>query len=123
MNILESVKAEDEEIKNKISMTVLSWLRILLPLILAGLGWYVSQVIAPLEDRIINLEEKQQNLIEYTISDREIHSSNVLRLNKIIKDHESHKNDFIRKNYFDKVLKSVEHDLDVLEDRVYDKSR
>lgn len=119
MTILDEAKLQDDKIKDKISMTVLSWLRILLPVILGALGWYIGQVVAPMENRISELENKQEIIIQDLVRAKSFHETNLGRLNKIIEDHESHKQQFIRKHYFERVIKTIEQDVETIEDRIY----
>lgn len=49
---------EEKLIKDRVTQKLLQWVRVLLPLILGGIGWYVSAVISPMDERIIKLEDK-----------------------------------------------------------------
>lgn len=49
---------EEKLIKDRVTQKLLQWVRILVPLTLGAIGWYVSSVITPLDNRLTLIEER-----------------------------------------------------------------
>jgi hypothetical protein len=46
----------------------LEWVKMLFPVAIAGIGWYVSSVIGPIESRLHKMEGEMPSLIEHKIT-------------------------------------------------------
>jgi len=115
----DELEKEDEKLKDRITASALSWMRILLPIILGALGWYIGQVIGPMEKRITSLETYQQQSVVYRSKDETLMATYLRRIIVLEDDHRRCREDCISKEEFNRRQQAVEHDIEKLENRVY----
>ena len=63
---------EEKLVKDRVTRKILQWVRVIVPLILAAIGWYVSAVISPMDKRITTLETKCDIVRQHIAGDAEM---------------------------------------------------
>ena len=97
---------------------LMSWVRMILPITIAGLGWYIGQTVNGLENRLTDIETKSANHELEFASHRASAEQNLIEINRRLSKNELTLSDMVELTEFMSRSGSIDRRLDRIEDRL-----
>ena len=98
--------------------SLMTWIRLLLPITLAALGWYIGQTVGKLDDRLETIETADTLLREEFVEHRAEEQSWKIEIERRQAQDEAEQKDHITSERFQTRTKNLERRIERLEDRM-----
>lgn len=107
-----------EKLENPRVVNLMSWVRALLPIVIAALGWYIGQTVNGLERRLDDIEAGDQKLQVDFVETRAIGEARYLEIQRRLASHELTLSEMIKLTEFMSRTDGIDRRLDRVEDRL-----
>jgi hypothetical protein len=107
-----------EKIENPRVVNLMSWIRALLPIIIAALGWYIGQTVNGLERRLNDIDISNQELRVDFVETRAIGEARYLDIQRRLTSHELTLSEMVKLTEFMSRTNGLDRRLDRVENRI-----
>lgn len=107
-----------EKNENPRVVNLMSWVRMLLPVTIAALGWYIGQTVNGLEDRLSLIEAGDARMVLQQTAHTSMDNARTEDMMRRLENHELTFTEMVQLTEFMSKSESVDRRLDRIEDRL-----
>jgi len=107
-----------ENLENPRVVNLMSWVRLLLPVTIAALGWYIGQTVNGLEERLAEIEKSDKQLSLDFVEHRATDEARFVDIQRRLNTHELTLAEMVELTEFMTRAGSIDRRLDRIENRL-----